>query len=234
MVSVIASLKNKHQGECIAILGSGPSLLNYRGDAEVSIAVNGAAAIDHSYSYFVCGDKLSPARPWFQLSRKCGAIRIVSNVLAIHDPLLYPDEGIRKNLQQDFQDHKRRYSLFGKPAKYAFLPRIPPTFPHLYFKWGGSINRLSLLRLKWWLTGSSPRFLAGASISGVALQMAVYMGARQVDLYGVDLSNFDGQTYFNPVGNEGQTKAHHIDNFAKLSKFVQKQGVEVRHSGDAQ
>lgn len=228
---MLASLKNRHQGQCIAILGSGPSLLDYGGDAEVSIAVNGAAAIDHSYDYFMCGDKRSPARPWFQLSRKCGATRIVSNVLAIQDPLLYPDEGVRKKLQQDFQDHKRRYSLLGEPAKFAYRPKVPPIHPHLYFKWGGSINRLSPLRLKWWLAGSSPRFLVGASIAGVALQMAAFMGARQVVLYGVELSNFDGQTYFDPAGNEGRTKAHHANNFAKLSEFMRKRGIEVMHAG---
>jgi hypothetical protein len=85
--------------------------------------------------------------------------------------------------------------------------------------------------LRSWLAGDSPRFLAGATISGVALQLAVYMGVREVEMFGVDMSNIDGRTYYSANGNVGLTNAHHPVNFTRLKKYFQKQGIQVRHYG---
>jgi hypothetical protein len=198
-------MKNRHSGASITILGSGPSLQYYSGDAEVSIAVNGAAALNHPYTYFMCGDRRSPERPWFLLSQKHHATRIISSFVAPHDPLLYPEASIRASLQEDFRNHKRRYLLPWGRASYTYKPRKSPRPPHCYFNYGGSLNRRSFQMLKWILTRSAPRFRAGATISGVALQLAVFMGARQIRLYGVDQNNFDGRTYFDPSANVGLT-----------------------------
>jgi hypothetical protein len=228
----IAALKNRHCGSSIAVLGSGPSLARYTGDCDAAIAVNGAAASDRDYQYFVCGDRRSPERAWFLSSQARGATRIVASFVAPYDPVLYPDADVRRRLQADLAVHRQRWSRFGKGFVFGYRPAEVPVGAHAWFRYGRSVSPRSVRRLGRVPPGDSPRFLRGASIAGIALQLAAYMGAGEVRLFGVDFDNFDGHTYLDPSLNTGVTKAHHPGNFALLVDQVERLGTPVRTGAD--
>ena len=121
--------------------------------------------------------------------------------------------------------------MFGKAFHYSYRPNIPPQDPHLYFRYRGYINSYSYWWLKRNLASNCPRFLHGATIAGVALQLAKYMGAREVNMYGVDMNNFDGHTYFDPKMNVGLTKLSHVRNFKVLLMQIRRLKVEVKFHG---
>ncbi len=79
---------------------------------------------------------------------------------------------------------------------------------------------------------SEPRFYRGATISGVALQLADYMGAKEIQLFGVDMNNFDGSTYMNPANNIGKTRENQVENLRTLTTNIRSLGVSITFHGE--
>ena len=77
-----------------------------------------------------------------------------------------------------------------------------------------------------------PRFYRGATISGVAMQLAEYMGASEIHLFGVDMNNFDGKTYMNPANNIGETRDNQIENLRTLTNRLRTLGVSITFHGE--
>ena len=77
-----------------------------------------------------------------------------------------------------------------------------------------------------------PRFYRGATISGVAMQLAEYMGAKEIHLFGVDMNNFDGKTYLNPANNIGETRDGQTENLRALTNKIRALGISVTFHGE--
>lgn len=208
------SIRAKHRGDTIAILGSGPSLASFTGAQSIAIAVNGAAFSKIPYHYFVCGDALSPQRSWFLASTMYDATRIVSSFVAPHDPLLFPAVEVRRRLQ--------RQTAFDL---YEYEPDAMPTPPHLWFQYESApISRFDQLSFD----ASATRLFHGATITGVALQLAVIMGAKEIHLYGCDFSNRTGFDYLLPTTERGGVSTElQRRSFQKLVDAAQRRGVRV-------
>ena len=73
----------------IAIIGSGPSAVQFDGDCDISIAVNGAAMLPAKFDYFLYGDQQAPDRSWSKID--CASCRVVAHHVAATDRLLYPE-----------------------------------------------------------------------------------------------------------------------------------------------
>ena len=221
---LIGTLRGKHQGQTLAILASGPSLLAYRGDADVALAVNGAAFVDEPYQYFLCGDIVSAQRSWFTESSKFNAARIVSSFVAPFDPLLYPDATQRQTMQASLPiaaaAKTRRMSLL-----YKYEPSEKVSSPHLWFQYANPpISSFSEVPLG----AANSRFFHGATIAGVALQLAVVMGVAELRLYGCDFSNVSGRDYWRPTTEKGgESTPLQRANFAKLLAVVERLGIKV-------
>lgn len=224
----IGELRGRHRGQSIAILGSGPSLSRFSGKQDIVIAVNGGAFSPFRYQYFVCGDQIAPKRSWFHQSKKFDATRIISSFLAPFDPFLYPQVNDRVALPSN--------SVFLKPVLaralstlYSYSPALPPEKPHLLFQY----ERLPLVcYAEAPFNPNSQRFFHGATISGVALQLAVLMGAAEVNLYGVDFDNVTGLDYHHPTSEQGKISTNlQRESFAKLELMAARYDVKIYRPG---
>jgi hypothetical protein len=233
---LVTELKDRFKGSKLAVLGSGPSLSSFNGGYDCAIAVNGAAFLDYKYDYFMCGDFQSSRRDWFLSSRRMDATRIIANFIAPFDPIVVPETNDRNTMQalpifrKNFSLRSRlSYHRFRKnrSAYYDFIPIVEPCFPHQYFYYNPLSAISDVQPVTAGTPGETPRFYFGATIAGVALQLASYMGASEVHLYGVDMNNFDGKTYFEPEGNSGRTSEIQVRRMAWLTKEIQQTGTRV-------
>jgi hypothetical protein len=233
---MVTELKNRFARSKIVVLGSGPSLSLFQGGYDCTIAVNGASLVDHKYDYFICGDFKSPKREWFLSSQQVGSTRIIANFLAPFDPIVVPEIKYRKTMQKlpifnkrlsfrsRFSSHRfQRYRF----EYYDFQPIIDPCPPHHYFYYNPLSEMAGVRPVTSEFEGEVPRFYFGATIAGVALQLASYMGAAEVHLFGVDMNNFDGKTYHEPHKNSGRIKEIQVQKMTWLTKEMQKTGTEV-------
>ncbi len=158
--SNIHQFLNRHQGEVIAVLGSGPSLTRYRGGL-TSIAVNGAALYDVPYSYFMCGDIMSPRREWFYASERFKATRIVASFVSVEDEILFPSETIRSDLRRQIRLNKKALQLTGSiDFLYPFAPKHAPKSGHAWFQYDRRFENFDLPSII-----KEEKFGAGATIS---------------------------------------------------------------------
>lgn len=67
----------------MALVGSGPSALEYTGAEDMSIALNGAIALPHVFDYFVAIDSKVPEREYWPISR--GEKRLLGELVARHE-----------------------------------------------------------------------------------------------------------------------------------------------------
>ena len=233
---MVTELKNHFKRSKLAILGSGPSLPLFRGGYDCAIAVNGASFVDHKYDYFMCGDFQSSQREWFLSSQRMNSARIIANFLAPFDPIVVP-EIQHRNIMQNLPIFKKTFSLRSRFSYhrfrkyrleyYSFQPIIDPFPPHYYFYYNPLSATSDVQPVTSEFEGETPRFYFGATIAGVALQLASYMGAAEVHLYGVDMNNFDGKTYYDPARNSGRIKEIHVRKMAWLTNEIQKTGTKV-------
>jgi hypothetical protein len=233
---LITELKDRFRHGKLAVLGSGPSLSLFRGEYDCAIAVNGGALCDHSYDYFMCGDFQSPHRAWFLGSTRVRATRLIANFIAPFDPIVVPELKHRE-LMQELPIFRRKFSLRSRLSYhrfrkyrddyYRFQPIIDPCPPHQYFYYNPFSTTADVQPITSAFQGDSPRFYFGATIAGVALQLASYMGAAEIHLYGVDMNNFDGKTYLHPEKNSGRTAEIQVRRMAWLTKEIQQTGTRV-------
>ncbi|MGD9500973.1 MAG: hypothetical protein AB7V40_00620 [Methyloceanibacter sp.] len=223
---MVLTLKNRFPRSRLAILGSGPSLALFRGGYDCTIAANGAAFTDSGYDFFICGDHLSPKRDWFLASQRFHATRIIANFLAPFDPIVVPEKHDR-DLMRSMPLFRRKFSFINRARYFRFQPTKPASPPHCYFFYH-PLSDTSLVRpVSSKFEGQTPRFYCGATIAGVALQLASYMGAAEIHMYGVDMNNFDGKTYLDPAKNRGRIQRVQVRKLAWLTKRIQATGAEV-------
>jgi len=193
---MIQRYRDSHKGSSIAILGSGPTVELYKAKEDLAIAVNGAAKIERPFDIFMAGDNSSPHMDWFLAA---DTIRMVSSYVSPYDPFLYPDEADRVELQADLGDHIE-HNYAEKFPFVRFVPDISPQEPHVYFLFGGmGIGYIKDIKpdqeFMYW----------GGTISAIALQMAMVMGADDINLYGCGFDNDSGKNYHYPTEDKGAT-----------------------------
>jgi hypothetical protein len=211
-------------------------LSSFQGGYDCTIAVNGASFVDHKYHYFMCGDFQSPEREWFLGSERMDSTRIIANFLAPFDPIVVPEIKYR-NTMQSLPIFKKKLSLRShfsphrfkrnRSEYYKFQPTVAPCPPHQYFYYNPLSQTSEVQPVTSEFQGETPRFYFGATIAGVALQLASYMGAAEVHLYGVDMNNFDGKTYHDPGKSSGRIKESHVRRMTWLTNEIQKAGTRV-------
>lgn len=223
---MVSKLKNSFPRSKLAILGSGPSLSLFQDGYDCTIAVNGAALADFKYDYFMCGDHLSPKRDWFLASQRVNATRIIANFLAPFDPIVVPEKNDR-DIMRNMPLFKKKFSFMNRFSYFRFRPIRGACPPHHYFFYNPLSDTFLVRPVTSKFEGETPRFYCGATIAGVALQLASYMGAAEVHMYGVDMNNFDGKTYLDPARNRGRIQRAQVRKLAWLTKRIQATGAEV-------
>jgi hypothetical protein len=226
---MLATYGGVHRGGAIAVLGSGPTLGLFTGRQPVAIAVNGAATHDVPYQYFVCGDPGSPWREWFYASRRHGARRLVASFVAPRDAVLFPRWQTRWRLRLERLPRglvaRRRDSL---ELLYDYTPRAQPAAGHGWFQY--AVRDFPAQRQVWIDSLRQGRVLHGATVAGVAVQIACVMGAGAIHLYGCAMDNDAGGNYYRP-GSNGRTTPLQRTNFSTLLRWVEEDGVAVVRHG---
>ncbi|MDX2169170.1 MAG: hypothetical protein SF182_19025 [Deltaproteobacteria bacterium] len=226
---MLATYHGLHAGEPIAVLGSGPSLRRFRGQQPIAIAVNGAALYDVPYQYFACGDAGAPWCEWFYGSRRFGARRLVASFVAPRDAVLFPRASTRYRLRAQRLPRGLAARLHDSMAPlYDYAPRARPAAGHGWFQYATPEFPSDAAVFRDTLRGG--RVLHGASIAGVAVQIALTMGAAAIHLYGCAMDNDAGGNYFAP-GSRGRTTPRQRAHFAALLGWVEHGGVEVVRHG---
>ncbi len=177
MTSNINDFREIHKGKSFAVLGSSPTINLYRGEQDVSIAVNGSVMCDavERADYFMAGDKDSAKRGWFEKSMDFADSRIIATFIAPFDHLVLSDEEERSELQRLLEDDKVHQREPGGNIKFS------PNFrnlvrPHGIFEYADIWEEE--------ICPDQQKLCRGGTISGVACQMALIMGASEVHLYG--------------------------------------------------
>lgn len=177
MKANIDKFRGIHPKSSIAILGSSPTIKLYKGEEDISIAVNGVVMcnLPNTPEYYMCGDKESFRRTWFEHSKTKARTRIVATFVAPYDSLVLPNENERSKLQKILDTDE--FHMSDKGGNIKFSPDFEEIEePHGIFKyadiWEEKINP------------DQKRLCRGGTISGVATQMAMIMGAKEIHLYG--------------------------------------------------
>jgi hypothetical protein len=174
---MIQSLFNVHKGATIAVVGSGPTAVDFiKGRSDISIGVNGAAKLGKCFDYFMCGDAKSSTYDWFGID--CSKIRVIAKLTAAVDRILYP--------QIEFPELKR---LVVSTAKQGTINLPPPINPHLTFMY------------RWWkpqrLKVDANYLMFGGTISCCAVQLAYIMGASKIILFGCGFNSTGKHHFYN-------------------------------------
>jgi hypothetical protein len=222
---MLATYRGAHAGAAVAVLGSGPTLEHFRGQQAVAIAVNGAALHDVGYRYFVCGDAASPWQAWFYASQRYQARRLVASFVAPRDALLFPRRRTRLRLRLQRAPRSLAVRLGASmDLLYDYAPCAVPAAGHGWFRYAAEPFPASSGALFDSLRAGRVRH--GASIGGVALQLAYVMGAASIHVYGCDMNNDAGGNYYRP-GSQGRTTAEQRANFTRLIDWIAQAGVAV-------
>ena len=192
----------------IAIIGSGPSAVQFDGNCDISIAVNGAAMLPTKFDYFMYGDRQAPERSWSQPD--CASRRVVAHHVAATDRLLYPEV--------DFPDLER--TARPQSANQTLLP--PPAHPHLYFQYRPfDVDQISR---------QNNFLMYGGTISCCAVQLAYMMGASRLELFGCEFSHRDGN-YFQKFSHVGSVSDRQYQAMQSTLKKIRDEGVKVTAYG---
>ncbi len=208
-----------------AILGSGPTLALYQGEEDVAIAVNGASLCSFPYHYFLCGDLESPKRSWFYASTKHAATRIIASFLAPFDIVLYSRaerDLLRRELRPDLCKAKEKLSFL---PLYEYNPSIEPLKPHQVFQY--SSTGFPTTKKEFLHTLAGFRFVPGATVASIAVQLAFQRGAKEIHIYGCSMDNESGTNYFLRSKSKGKTTPLQIRKFGKLIEWLRGAGSKV-------
>jgi hypothetical protein len=178
------------------------------------------------YDYFMCGDVQSPKMPWFLASQRVNATRLIANFLAPFDPIVVPEKSDRDTMR-NLPLFKKKFSVWTRFSYFNFRPIERAYAPHRYFYYHPWSDTFLVRPVTSAFRGETPRFYCGATIAGVAMQLASYMGAAEIHMYGVDMNNFDGKTYHDPAKNQGRIKRVQVRKLAWLTNKIQETGTKV-------
>jgi len=195
----IEKFRGIHEGASVAILGSSPTLKLWKGQEDVAIAVNGASICEvvrkRGAKYFMCGDKMSPQRGWFEGSRETCESRLVASFVAPYDYQVIPDAAERARLMERLRDDDYHQSEPG--GNIEFTPDFGEiAVSHGVFLYDDLWNQR--------IHTSQKRFCRGGTVSGVAAQMAAVMGSKDIHLYGCSFGTPGGQDAHYAYDNQGE------------------------------
>lgn len=208
---MIGLLRNIHDGATIGVVGSGPSAVGFtKNGLDATIAVNGAAKLNHSFDYFLCGDSASSKCDWFRID--CAKVRVIAKLTAGLDEILYPP-GLFPGLH--------RVSV---PVTKQNSVKLPcPLWPHLTFMY----DRYKLQKIN----KEMNCLMFGGTISCCAVQLAYIMGASTIVLFGCEFSN-PKQHYFYKANRAGTIADNQRRIMNEVLRELKKRGVRFRIIGD--
>ena len=246
-------IRDKHPGSLIAIIGSAPSAIHFEDRGyDATVAVNGAAQLLHragSTQYFLSGDARATRASWYK-RLPSDAIQILRPMAAIYSPTFIRSSTRRHELIRQWEDyldthpeevrtipHRNvmesgdirplRDLIFDNPFYDTFLADMPDCTPHIAFNVTESPGVLKTMN----------KLRGGATSAGCALHAAHIMGASEVHLYGVEMSNLgipyaSGNYFYAPQqGETGGTSLAQIQKLNRLLADVASTGVTIRHFG---
>jgi hypothetical protein len=206
---MIKSLHGIYKGATVAIVGSGPTAVEFKNQHDLSIGVNGAAKLGKRFNYFMCGDARSSFNDWFNID--CSAIRVIAKLTASVDKILYPPDL--------FPDLER---LIVPTAKQSTIKIPPPIEPHRTFMY------------KWWkpdrLKIDMNYLMFGGTISCCAIQLAYVMGAAKIVLYGCGFNSV-GRHYFYHTPRPGSISDSQRTVMNTVISEIRKRGVQFQIIG---
>ncbi len=212
-----------HKGTRIAVLGSSPTLSLYHNEEDIAIAVNGAPQALNKQSkvdYFMCGDKDSYKRQWFLSSQRFNATRIVSSFVLPFDEIIIPDIQERKKLQKRLMDFESTKESLIKFILDDYILDSSHGFFYYSRPWNQEISR------------DQKRFAKSCTITGVASQMALVMGAEEIHLYGCSFGDVKGNHYSYDAKDEpGEIKPWQPTVMDFIIYQIIQQGVRVYSHG---
>ena len=229
----LEDLIGKFNGATIGVLGSGPTLLDYKDDLnrfnDLVISTNGSLMSlnpkSHLIDFFIYGDQAAPKRQWFDRSTH-GFIgrdgmptkRTLPTFLLPFDPFVLKDEENRNKLKCEFDKFKE---VSGPENYIQFRPNLE----------GLDLNGV-IFYYKDLIPGdvlSGDNLLSsGGTITGVASQFAGYLGATRINLFGCGFSNFDGKTYAYDSKNEpGITTINQARNMDLILESLKSKGIKI-------
>lgn len=208
---MIKSLIDAHKGATVAIVGSGPTAIDFlKSTQDVSIGVNGAAKLGKKFDYFMCGDAKSSTYDWFNIN--CSKVRVIAKLTASMDKILYPSEL--------FPDIKR---VAVKTAKQGDIVLPPPIEPHRTFMY------------KWWkpdrLKKDANYLMFGGTVSCCAVQLAYIMGATKIVLYGCGFTS-TGTHHFYRTNKPGSISDSQRVVMNLVIKELNNRGIQFEFVGD--
>lgn len=233
-------IMNIHQGARIAIFGSGPSLedaVNNSDSYDIGIAVNSAVRKSGiKINYFLSNHAYahSEERGWQNILGNYPEITILMNSSsAPYWELLYSNLEKRKELQKFHQDFlkndKRTHPLNdgayddGKLINDYFFINENPNPPHIVY------NKIPISTIEGNLLDEKDKIINGASSAGAAIHMAILMGAKELVLFGVQMTNNDGGNYDLPhnIAEKGRSSDKQRINLDRLFSEVYNIGIPI-------
>jgi len=191
---MIQNYRDLYAGKVIAVIGSGPTAIKYSGKEDIAIVLNGAINLAAKTDYFMGFDLSIPELSYYYSNT--AITRLVGANIVSMDRIVYPD----------LLDRQRKILRGGHVTENEFhLSNIVPKSPHGYW---------------FFQTRKSPIFDKGmmylsamGNISVPGVETAIIMGAKRINLYGIDLGK---RGYFYAPSNSKQIKAYQ----PQRSKFM--------------
>lgn len=207
---MIGLLRNIYEDATVGVVGSGPSANNFVKDGlDFTIAVNGAAKLNHHFDYFLCGDPSSSKCDWFKID--CAKVRVIAKLTAGLDEKLYPPK-LFPNLCRVAVSVTKQHDV-----------KLPcPLWPHLTFIYeryrAKKINK------------DVDYLMFGGTISCCAVQLAYIMGASKIVLFGCEFSY--AKQYFYKSNRPGTISDSQRNIMCEVINILKNKGVKFKAMGD--
>lgn len=232
-------------GARVAIFGSGPSLedaLRHPEKFDLGIAVNGAIKMEglnfdffqsnHGYAHLL-------EKGWQRaLDKRPETVILMNSNSAPYWIRLFPDPNVRAALQKEHQAFLRndpRTELVrdgatdhGKPINNYFSLSVTPVAPHVGY------DKIPISVIEGNLLDQQEKIIDGASSAGAAVHAATLMGASEIVLFGVQMTNASGGNYaFSPNAAEmGRSSDEQRENLDRIFGELHGRGIPITIYGD--
>lgn len=207
---LLQELIGKHQKLTIGVLGSGPTLNNFKDDinelCDIVIACNGSVNVldpkKHYIDYFMYYDGASFSRDWFKKSNDFFQSPKQNSKI----PFLF-----KKNRTIRLESEVEEYKYDEDIKRYYYDAIEIPSNIDFKIKFGGKL------------------VYNFCTVSGIAMQVAYHMGASRINLFGCSFDNDSGQNYaYIPQRLDiGQTSNYQRKAMDKIITKIRAKRIEV-------
>ena len=204
---MIQKLRGVYKNSTIAVVGSSPTAQLYKGDCDISIAVNGAALLGPRFNYFLCGDWKAPLRDWWTVDT--ADVRVIATLVSLMDYQLYPED--------KFPGLERNAVPAHEAKKVSKQP--PPIHPHLTFRYRSHKRGI--------LNDKNNFLMYRGTVSCCAAQLAFIMGCKHIKLYGCEFSGAKSNHYFYEANHIGSVRKTMIQVMDSVLGEIRNKGVRV-------